>query len=80
MTTHEAKGRPTQGGSRQQTEPDQGVQSGSKELDRQPAGGNPEREAARKYEDRPTNDGKHGDGSEESAAGPIATGKPNESR
>lgn len=80
MTTHEAKGRPTRSSSRQQTVPDQAVQSGSKELDRQSTGKKPEHEAARRYEDRPSNDGKHGDGEEESAAGPITTGQQAKSR
>lgn len=80
MTTHEAKGRPTEHGSRQQTAHDQGVQSGSKELDRQPTGRKPEHEAARTYEDRPSNDGKHGDAADQSVAGPIATGQKNTSR
>lgn len=79
MTTNEAKGRPTQGSSRQQTVPNQAVQSGSKELDRQSTGKKPEQEAARRYEDRPSNDGKHGDGNEKSAAGPITTGQPSKS-
>lgn len=79
MTTHEAKGRPTQSGSRQQTEPNQGVQSGSKELDRKSTGRKPEQEAARKYADRPTNDGKHGDAEDEPASGPITTGQPTRS-
>ena len=79
MTTNEAKGRPTQSSSRQQTVPDQAVQSGSKELDRQSTSKKPEHEAARAYKDRPTNDGKHGDGSDEPAAGPITTGQPTKS-
>ena len=58
--------------SRQQTQPNQGVQSGSPELDSKDAGTAVRQQ---RYRDRPANEGTHGDAGEESEAGPIATGK-----
>ena len=57
MPTQDTPGRPTSSSSRQQTQPNQGTQSGSPELD--------SKDAAVKYRDRPANEGKHGDEAEE---------------
>lgn len=70
--THEAAGRPTGAGSRQQTLPKQGVQSGSRSLDQRSTGDGPRKEAARRYQDRPADEGKHGDADQENSPGPIA--------
>ncbi len=72
-TTPDTPGRPKPSSSRQQTEPGQGSQSGSPELDSRSSGKGPQREAARKYQDRPADEGKHGDGAEAPNAGPLAT-------
>jgi hypothetical protein len=58
--------------SRQQTHPDQGVQSGSPELDSADAGSPA---SQRRYRDRPADEGKHGDGDQDSESGPIQTGR-----
>ena len=58
--------------SRQQTHPNQGVQSGAPELDSKDAG--PAMRHQR-YRDRPANEGTHGDAAQESEDGPITTGK-----
>lgn len=68
----ETPGRPKKTGSRQQTHPDQGLQSGSPELDRSSAGAKgPSRDQARNaiYHDRPADEGTHGDGDEEPNSG-----------
>jgi hypothetical protein len=57
MPTQDTPGRPNSSSSRQQTQPNQGTQSGSPELDSQ--------EADVEYRDRPTDDGKHGDAADE---------------
>lgn len=65
----ETPGRPKSSSSRQQTHRDQSTQTGSPEIDKR----NRDREAqepARKvaevaYDDRPSEDGKHGDGDQE---------------
>lgn len=75
---HEAAGRPTGTGSRQQTVPEQGVQSGSRSLDQRSTGDGPRQEAARRYQDRPADEGKHGDAADEPNPGPVA--KPIEPR
>lgn len=66
-------GRPTSTGTRQQTQTHQGVQSGSKALDRKSTGKSPEREAARRYQDRPADEGKHGDAADEPTERPIGS-------
>ena len=69
---HDTAGRPKAKGSRQQTQPDQVLQSGSPELDRQSAGEKaPGHDRARHaiYHDRPAAEGTHGDGDEEPNSG-----------
>ena len=65
-------GRPKKAGSRQQTHPEQVLQSGSPELDSASAGEKgPSRDQAHNaiYHDRPANEGTHGDGDEEPNSG-----------
>ena len=57
-------GRPKASSSRQQTQPNQGTQSGSPELDAKDAG-SPQEQVAAKYRDRPADEGKHGDGAQQ---------------
>jgi hypothetical protein len=57
MPTQDTPGRPKSSSSRQQTQPDQGIQSGSPELD--------SKDTKVKYRDRPADEGKHGDAAEE---------------
>jgi hypothetical protein len=57
MPTQDTPGRPKSSSSRQQTQPEQGIQSGSPELD--------SKNTKVKYRDRPADEGKHGDAAEE---------------
>ena len=66
-------GRPKPASSRQQTQHGQGSQSGSPQLDSKDTGKGPQREAAVRYQDRPANEGRHGDADEEPTPGPLAT-------
>jgi hypothetical protein len=69
-------GRPKSSSSRQQTQPHQVTQTGSPEVDADDGGaakdegGAPEDDERVEYRDRPTDDGKHGDGHQEPNTGP----------
>ncbi len=56
-------GRAKPSSSRQQTEPNQGTQTGSPEIDRKSKQPDP------KYKDRPADEGKHGDGDQSPNSG-----------
>ena len=71
--SQDTPGRPKSASSRQQTQHEQGSQSGSLHLDSKSSGQGPEREAAKKYQDRPADEGKHGDADEEPNPGPLST-------
>ncbi len=71
--TQDTPGRPKPGSSRQQTQPKQGPQSGAPEIDKKDAGNAPEHVTRVKYRDRPANEGKHGDESDEPNPGPLST-------
>jgi hypothetical protein len=67
-------GRPRSSSSRQQTQPNQGTQTGSREIDAESKDNKtPEKPVPDlrhiKYRDRPQDEGKHGDGGEEPNAG-----------
>lgn len=65
-------GRPKTKSSRQQTNSDQALQSGSPELDRRGAGAkgpSPNQASNAVYHDRPAAEGTHGDGDEEPNSG-----------
>lgn len=66
--TQDTPGRAKPSSSRQQTEPEQVTQTGAPEIDEDGGqeGQQPARDLAKRaYDDRPSKDGKHGDGDQE---------------
>jgi hypothetical protein len=67
--TQDTPGRAKSSSSRQQTQPDQGTQTGSPAIDRDSGKSVPKEKMHERgeehYRDRPSDEGKHGDGAQE---------------